>query len=240
MLGTTLIVASANALNCWIERDVDRLMTRTADRPLAARRLDPRLGLGFGLALGAIATPILTFLVNPLTGVLGSAALVLYTAVYTPLKQHSPVALLVGAVPGAVPPLMGWTAATGSLAWPAAALFGVLFLWQLPHFIAIASFRRDEYTRAGIRVVTAVRGDRAARLHAVAWAAMLLPVSLSLSWLGTAGWIYFAVALAAGVAYLVAAVRGLSFRDPLWSRKLFATSLVYLPVVLAALMLDAR
>ncbi|MFW5876463.1 MAG: heme o synthase [Myxococcota bacterium] len=240
LLATGAVVGSANALNCWLERDVDRHMTRTARRPLPAGRLDPRLALGFGLALGVVSVPVLAFAVNPLTGLLGAAALVSYVAVYTPLKQRSPAALLVGAVPGALPPLMGWTAATGNIEAPAVVLFGILFLWQLPHFLAIALFRKDEYANAGLRVLPAVRGDRVAKWHLVLYAGALVPVSLMLVPMGVAGSVYLTVAAVAGAAFLGASVVGLRRAAGLrWARGVFVVSLVYLTALFAALLVDA-
>jgi protoheme IX farnesyltransferase len=148
LVGTALIVASANALNMWWEREVDGLMSRTRGRPLPAGRMSPDLALAFGLALGVVSVPML-FLVNVATGLLGLVSLVSYVAVYTPLKRHTHLALLVGAVPGAMPPLMGWTTVTGAIGLGGALLFAVLFLWQLPHFAAISIFRKDDYARAG-------------------------------------------------------------------------------------------
>lgn len=240
MLATLLVVASANSLNCWLERDLDRLMTRTRNRPLPAGRLSPRLALVFGLALGAISVPLMTFLVNPLTGLLAAIALVSYVWIYTPMKQVSPAALLVGAIPGAMPPLMGWTAMTGTLDVPGLLLFGVLFLWQLPHFIAISVFRQHEYSAAGLKVLPAVRGEKTARIHAVAYAAALLPVTLLLVPAGVGGRIYFAVALVLGAVFFVAALRSMT-RDgsDRWARRLFITSLFYLPLLMGVLVLDA-
>ncbi|MEZ4256825.1 MAG: heme o synthase [Polyangiales bacterium] len=173
LVGMSLIVGAANSFNCWLERDLDRLMARTKNRPLPAGRLAPRTAVMFGAALAALALPVLYFGVNPLTGVLGAAAFGSYVAIYTPLKTLSPAALLVGAVPGALPPLMGSAAASGRITAEGLLLFGLLFLWQLPHSIAIASFRKAEYEAAGMRVLPAVRGDRVARLHAAFWALLL-------------------------------------------------------------------
>jgi len=243
MLGTTLVVGAANALNCWLERDSDRHMTRTRTRPLPAGRLAPRIALGFGLLLGAISVPLLALLVNPLTGLLGAFALVSYVWIYTPLKRHSWLALLVGAVPGAMPPLMGWTARTGSLDAPGLVLFAVLFVWQLPHFLAIATFRKDEYTRAGIQVLPAVRGIFVTRLHAITWAAALVPVSLLLVPLGEAGLPYLLVMGVAGLGFLGLTARGL-FAEPSaegdvrWARTVFFASLAYLPLIYGALFVD--
>lgn len=249
LLGTALVVGSANTLNCWLERDVDRYMTRTKDRPLPAGRLAPTTALVFGLVLGAISVPLLALTVNVITAALAAVALVSYVAIYTPLKQLSPIALLVGAVPGAMPPLMGWTAATNELSAPGLVLFGILFLWQLPHFLAIAMFREAEYTRAGIKVVPALRGPEATRWQAIAWAAALVPVSLLLGPLGIAGAMYSVVAATAGALFLAVCVRSLrayaeagdevgSLAASKWGRKVFVASLLYLPVLFAALALD--
>ena len=137
-----------------------------------------------------------------LTAGLALFALVSYTLVYTPLKRRTPLALVIGAVPGAVPPLLGWTAASGSLELPGIVLFGILLVWQIPHFIAIALYRKTEYARAGIRVVPLVRGDAMAKIQAVAWAGALVPLSLMLTLLGIAGSFYLVVAMLLGMAFL--------------------------------------
>jgi protoheme IX farnesyltransferase len=184
----------------------------------------------------------LWFLVNPLTAALAALALGLYVLAYTPLKRVTSRALLVGAIPGAMPPLLGWTAATGSIDWPGLALFGVLFFWQLPHFVAIATFRADEYARAGIIVLPAERGDRTARIHAVIYLCLLVSVSLALVPLGVCGSLYCATALLLGAIFLAAGVRGLSpaTEKPAaahrWARQLFVVSLIYLPLLMGAIM----
>ncbi|MGE0790619.1 MAG: heme o synthase [Sandaracinaceae bacterium] len=244
LLATAMVVGSANTLNCWLERDVDRHMTRTARRPLPAGRLAPGWALGLGLALGAVAVPVLCIVANPLTGLLGAIALVSYVWVYTPLKQRSPIALLVGAIPGAMPPLMGWTAAQGELGAPGIVLFGILFLWQMPHFLAISIFREREYTRAGIKVWPAVRGRAATVRNAILYAGALVPVSLLLVPLGIAGTGYLVIAGVLGVGFFAMSVVGL-FRAASselamhrWSRQLFVASLIYLPLLFAALAFD--
>lgn len=240
LLGTALVVGSANTLNCWLERDSDRLMTRTQNRPLPAGRLSPAIALMFGLTLGGMAIPLLTLGVNRLTGALAAIALVSYVWVYTPLKQKTPAALLIGSVPGALPPLIGWTAVTGRLEWAGIALFGVLFFWQLPHFIAIAIFRQAEYTRAGIRVLPAVRGLRVAKVHALVHSVLLLAVTVALVPLQVAGTAYLVVALALGGMMIVLSVRGFTAKaEHRWARQLFAASLVYLPLLFTALAVDA-
>ncbi len=239
LLATAMVVGAANTLNCWLERDVDRHMARTKRRPLPDGRLSPRAALWLGLGLGAISVPVLTLAVNPLTGLLGAIALVSYVWIYTPMKQRSPAALLVGSIPGALPPLMGWTAATDELSAPGIVLFGILFLWQLPHFLAISLFREREYSKAGIKVMPAVRGIAATKLHAALYAGALVPVSLLLVPLGIAGWLYLSVAAVLGAGFLVWALLGLREEaGNRWARQLFIASLIYLPLLFAALAVD--
>jgi protoheme IX farnesyltransferase len=241
MAGTALVVGSANALNMWWERDVDAHMTRTRRRPLPAGRMSPNTALAFGLALALASVPML-FLVNLATGLLGLLSLVTYVAVYTPLKRHTYLALLVGAVPGAIPPLLGWTTATGTLGTGGLLLFGFLFLWQVPHFAAISVFRAEEYGRAGLQVVSVQHGERAARQMIALYTTMLVTASLLFAPLGLAGRGYEAIALVLGVAFLALAVRGLRggtrFDARRWSKRVFAYSIPYLAVVLVALLAD--
>lgn len=235
------VVAGANSLNCWLERDSDRHMERTRLRPLPDGRLDPKVALVLGLLLGLASVPMLAFGVNPLTGLLGALALVVYVAIYTPMKPISTSALLVGAVPGALPPLMGYTAMANRIDAAGLALFGILFLWQVPHFIAISIFRQEEYERAGLKVLPSVRGLEYAKLQAALYAALLAPVSLLPFALHFAGPIYLIAALVLGVGFVGLALAGLrpSAGRP-WARQLFVASLVYLTVLLPVLMLDTR
>ena len=239
VLGTGLAVASANALNMYLERDIDGLMQRTAGRPLPTQRMQPSSALAFGIALGLLSLVVLYFFVNPLTTVLAAVAILLYVLVYTPMKRTSPLALVVGAIPGAAPPLMGWTAATGTLDAPGLVLFTILFLWQLPHFLAIALFRKSEYQRAGVKAVPIVRGDRVAKAQALAWTTALVPISLLLIPLEVAGPVYGAVALSMGLWFLYWSARGMAnAAGDAWARKFFVVSLVYLPVLVVGLMVD--
>jgi protoheme IX farnesyltransferase len=239
VLGTSLAVASANALNMVLERDGDRHMTRTKNRPLPTGRMRTETALVFGLALGALSMALLGAFVNGLTALLGALALASYVLVYTPLKRRTPLALLIGAFPGAAPPLMGWTAATGGLEAPGLVLFAILLLWQMPHFLAISMYRKKEYAEAGIRVVPVVRGDAIAKAQAIAYATALVPVSLLLVPLGVAGWLYAAVALAGGLWLLGLSVHGLRVpRTAKWARDLFLATLVYLPALTVALIVD--
>ena len=232
LFGIALVVAGANALNMYLERDLDAKMTRTRNRPLPAGRLAPRWAALFGVLCGVVAVPLLGILHNWLTGLLAGAALVVYVWVYTPLKQRSWTALLVGAVPGAMPPLLGWTAMSGRIDGGALILFGVLFFWQLPHFMAISIFRGDEYRRAGIRTVPDHSGPEGARRFAWGTASLLLLVSLSAPWAGVGHTISVVTAAVLGLGFLALALRPLgSDGGKRWSRRLFLFSLIYLPLV---------
>ena len=242
MIGTALVVASANALNMWWERDVDGKMARTKSRPLPAGRMSPRVALWFGLALGAGSLPML-FAVNLMTGVLGLVALVTYVAIYTPMKRVTWMALLVGAVPGAMPPLMGWTTVTGHADIGGLLLFGVLFLWQIPHFSAITLFRTQDYARAGLQVIAVQRGERAAKHVVVGYTVLLIVNTLLLYPFHMAGARYLAVAIVAGAIFLALGIRGLlPVSDPAAGSKqaklLFGYSIVYLIALLGSLLLD--
>lgn len=241
MIGTGLIVGAANTLNMYLERDVDCLMSRTMNRPLPAGRLDPGFALGFGVLQAFVSVPVLTFALNPLTGMLGVVALLSYAMLYTPLKQRTTVSTLIGAVPGAMPALMGWTAATGSIDIGGLAVFGLLFLWQIPHFHAIALFRHKEYARAGLKTVPGVRGTRAARHSIIGYLAVQIAVSLSLYPLGVAGGWYLATAAIGGAAYMAYGLLGLrADAGPRWAKRLFLASIVYLPVLFLVLVLNGQ
>jgi protoheme IX farnesyltransferase len=241
LVGTALIVGSANALNMWWERETDALMRRTQSRPLPAGRISPDVALAFGLALALVSAPAL-FLVNVTTGLLGLVALGTYVLVYTPLKRHTHLALLVGAVPGAMPPLLGWTTATGHIGLGGLLLFAVLFLWQLPHFAAITLFRTEDYARAGLQVISVQLGERAARQSIALWTCLLVATSLLFVPLHLAGGLYLGAATALGAVFLALAFRGLRGGPRLdtrrWARRVFAYSLPYLPLLLVALLLD--
>jgi protoheme IX farnesyltransferase len=240
LFSTSLLVASANTLNCWLEKDVDARMARTRNRPLPTARISSRTAFLAGLAEALLAIPALLFAANPLTAILGAFALVSYVFVYTPLKRVTPLALVVGAVPGAIPPVMGWSAVTGRLDPPAWVLFGILFLWQIPHFIAISLFLKDDYARGGLRVLPLVRGDETARSHLLGWTLALVPVSILMVPLGIAGTTYLLTALLLGGGFLAFAFRGLAAgADLRWARKTFAYSLVYLTILVGVLVAGA-
>ncbi|HKQ61903.1 MAG TPA: heme o synthase [Candidatus Polarisedimenticolaceae bacterium] len=240
LAATCVLVAAANTLNCWIEREIDGLMRRTRNRPLPAGRLQPATALASGLVLAALALGWLAFATNPWTVALGALALVSYVLVYTPLKRLTPWALVVGAVPGALPPLMGWTAAAGRPGAPGWALFGILFCWQLPHFIAIAIYLADDFRKAELPVLPLARGEAAARRWLLAGTLLLLAVSLAAARLPHVGNAYLFAALALGLPFVALAFQGWrSGAGEGWARRVFAYSLVYLPVVLTVLVLDA-
>jgi protoheme IX farnesyltransferase len=239
LLGMVLIVAGANALNMVIERDIDRNMTRTRNRPLPAGRMAPKPALIFGVTLSILAVPILAFGVNVLTAFLAVLANVLYVLAYTPLKQRSHLALEVGAIPGAMPPLLGWTAATNRVDGAALVLFGILFFWQLPHFHAIALFRREEYARAGLQVLPNVRGDDVTKHAIVRYLAVLLAVSLLLFPLGVAHEVYLFSAMGLGAVFFGWGTWGLRRgSERRWARSLFGISILYLVLLFTLLMVD--
>lgn len=244
MLGTVLLVGAANALNMYLERDSDALMLRTRNRPLPAKRMSPEIALWVGIFLAVISILILSFYVNTLTGLLGVIAFVSYVWCYTPLKQKSHAALLIGAVPGAMPPLMGWTAATGTLKFPddfpGVVLFAILFLWQIPHFLAIALFRKEDYAKAGIRIMPLEKGDQATKHMMIRYLAGLVAVSfypVSFGMVdGVRGTIYAVTAAVLGLVFFVWCCLG--FRrnaGARWAKSFFLASIIYLPVLLGVL-----
>ena len=244
LIGTALVAASASALNQRLERHTDALMDRTADRPLPAGRLSDREVLWFGGITILAGLAYLTVAVNPLTAALGAATWVLYVVIYTPLKSRTPLNTVVGAVAGALPTLMGWTAVGGSLSFElgggglkAATLFLIVYLWQFPHFMAIAWIYRRQYAQAGLKMLTVVdpTGWRAGT-QAIAAALALVPVSL-VPILQHAGPVYFVAASALGLIYFAAAAVFCRWRDERSARRLLRISLVYLPALLLLFML---
>ncbi|KFA89956.1 heme o synthase [Archangium violaceum] len=240
LLATAGTVGAANALNCYWERESDRFMARTANRPLPSGRMEPGVALGFGLALAALSLPALALGANLLTAGLGLVALLSYVLAYTPLKARTSASMLVGAVPGALPPLMGWTAVTGQIDAGGYVLFAILFLWQIPHSIAIGLFRQDEYAAAGLKTVPLERGEDSSRLQIVLYLVALVPMTLLPFQLRIAGAWYLAAAVVLGLSFLGLGATGLfrSLGRP-WARQTFLFSLLYLAGLFAALMLDS-
>lgn len=239
LFGTALTAAAAAALNQYIERRFDALMARTANRPLPAARMNPRDALLFGVGLSIIGPVYLAILVNPLTALLGAITLALYAFAYTPLKRVTPLCTLVGAIPGAIPPMMGWAAVRGSLGPEPAALFAILFLWQVPHFLAIGILYRRQYAAAGFRMLPVVDPTLAATgRQIVLFAACLLPAALLPAGLQMACGVYLAGALGLSVALLAVAAACARTHTRPTAKLLFLASVLYLPLLLALLMLD--
>ncbi len=238
--GTALSAGGTNALNQWWERDLDARMERTRDRPLPSGRLDPGAALAFGVGTAAAGVAVLAAGTTALTALLAAATVLVYVLVYTPLKRHSPACTYVGALPGALPMLGGWAAAGVGISAAGWAMFALLALWQLPHFFALEWLARRDYRRAGFATL-AVRdptGGRSAR-HAAAATLALAPASLVPLTDPSLGALYGAAAAGGLVLLLVPAAGFLAARGRAWARRLFRASLVYLPVLLAAAVVDA-
>jgi len=239
LLGTALAAAGTLALNQYMERDLDAQMLRTRHRPLPDGRIQPVEALLLGLVVMAAGLLYLASVVNGLTSLVTLAIAVTYLLLYTPLKRVSSLCSIVGAVPGALPPVAGWAAAQGGLAPEAWVLFTIMFLWQIPHSLAIARMYRDDYARAGIQVLPVVDRDGfSTGTHVVTNSMALLPVALLPTLMGLAGAVYFWVALGLGLGLLWSALGLARSRSAGDARRLMLASLVYLPVLLGAMALD--
>ena len=238
-VGTALVAGGAAALNQVYERDTDALMRRTRMRPLPDGRVTPAEALWYGLLLCVAGLLQLAVTTNVLAAGLALATLVTYIGVYTPLKRRSALATIVGAVPGALPPMIGWAAARGSVSIGAWVLFAIVFLWQLPHFMAITWMYRDDYGKAGFPMLPVIEPDgRRTGREAVTYAAALVPASLAPAIAGVSGPIYFGIAIALGLAFLALAVRFASARNDRTARGLFYGSITYLPLLWIAMIAD--
>ena len=246
----TLVVAAGTTLNMYQEQEPDAKMTRTRDRPLPAGRLHPRVALIQGWVLALSGLVGLALVSNLLTCGLAALSLFVYLALYTPMKARSVSAVYLGAIPGALPIAMGWTAVTGSFDSGAIALFALLFVWQIPHFIAISLYRQEEYAAAGFKIFPLVYGERVSLRHILATSVGLALSSLVLSRLlalrlglggeGKGGFVYLAVAVLLGGLIVGSALRGFSpLRQKNWARRFFFVTLIYLPVALGVLLLDS-
>jgi heme o synthase len=232
LVGTGLIASGTAALNQWYEREADVKMRRTHGRPIPSGRIQPSKAFWFGVALEILGTLELWFGANPLTAWLGVVTIFLYLFAYTPLKQKTWWSTTVGAIPGAMPPLIGYAAAADTLTPAAWALYAILLIWQFPHFYAIAWMYREDYSRAGIKMLPVVEPDgRSTARQIVVYAVLLIPVSLLPMWLGMAGSIYMVGALALGLAFLYSGIRVSLDRTRLRARHVLLASVVYLPVL---------
>jgi len=247
LLGITLISCGASVLNQVIERKTDAKMVRTAQRPLAAGRFGSPAGMVLGLACFAAGAVVLAWFTNPVTVVLTLLTGFVYVAVYTPLKRYTTLATFIGAFPGAMPPLLGWTAARGVIEWPAVALFAILFVWQFPHFMAIAWLYREDYAKAGIRMLPVVQPDGwSTACEALIYAVLMIPVSVVPFYLHLAGRVYLVTAVVLGLVYLAYTVRFARITRALsvtesrrYARELLRASVIHLPLLLTVMMLNA-
>ncbi len=247
LFGIALVSAGASALNQCIERKSDARMKRTADRPLAAGRFPLAVGVLAGLGALALGAGWLALHTNLLTVALALLTAFTYVAIYTPLKRITTLATFIGAFPGAMGPMLGWTAARDRIEWPAVALFAILFVWQFPHFMAIAWMYRSEYGKAGIRMLPVVQPDGwSTVVEALFYAVVMIPVSLAPWWLGMTGTIYAVIATFLGFFYLGYTIRFAGIlrtqdevRSRMLARDLLKVSVIYLPLLMTSLMLCA-
>jgi heme o synthase len=247
LVGITLVSCGASAMNEVIERKIDAKMIRTAQRPMAAGRIGLLHGLIVGMACFAAGALLLAWFTNVVTVMLTLLTGFTYVAVYTPLKRYTPLATFVGAFPGAMPPLLGWTAARGVIEWPAVSLFAILFVWQFPHFMAIAWLYREDYAKAGIRMLPVLQPDGwSTASEALIYALLMIPVSAIPFYLHLTGRIYLVAAVVLGLVYLAYTIRFTRItRAPSaavsrgYARALLRTSVIYLPLLLTVMMLNA-
>ena len=241
VVGTAMAAAGAAALNQWWEHKFDAIMQRTRSRPIPSGRMLPREGLIAGTVLGVAGVVYLAVAVNVLSAILAAATIAIYLFAYTPLKRISTANTLVGAIPGALPPLIGWAAARNDLALPAWTLFAILFFWQLPHFFAIGWMYREDYARAGFVMLSGrdPEGRRTGR-SSVAFTLLLLLATVTPVWLEITSGLYLPIALSLGAVFLVLAIRFQLERSLTTARQLFFGSIIYLPLLLGALVLAKR
>lgn len=239
MIGIALLSSGIATLNQYMERDLDARMRRTATRPLPTGKLTPTQALLFGAGLTLMAEAYMALLVNPLTAALGVTVIVGYLFLYTPLKTRTSLSTAIGAFPGAMPPLMGWVAATGEVTIGAWALFAILFLWQFPHFLAIAWMYREDYARAGICMLPVVEPEgRLTAQQIVAYTLMLLPVSLVPTILGISGSVYLVGAIILGLLFLYSSIMCAVSKTRQQARRLLLASVVYLPLLFVLMVLN--
>jgi protoheme IX farnesyltransferase len=248
LFGIALVSAGSAALNECLERKLDAKMIRTSQRPMVTGRIGLAHGIVAGLLCIAIGSICLVRETNLITGTLTLITAFTYVAIYTPLKRYTSLATFIGAFPGAMPPLLGWTAARGRIEWPAVALFAILFIWQFPHFMAIAWLYREDYGRAGIRMLPVVQPDGwSTVLEALTYAVLMIPASLLPVYLHIAGPYYGVAAGLLGIVYLGYTIRFAritrarsTIESKMYARDLLKVSVIYLPLLLTALMLNAK
>lgn len=242
LLGTGLASAASGAFNNYVDREVDKLMARTRTRALPSSRLHPQQALWLGVMLSLWSFAILFYLVNPLTAILVQATTFFYVVVYTIwLKRSSPLCTEIGGVAGAMPPVIGWAAVNNEIAWPALVMFLIMFIWQPPHFWALALLRKEEYRNANLPMLPVVSGDRTTKVRMLLYTIALLPASLAMYWLDLVGMTYLVLASALGIAYLVLTID--FARKPIThqsTRKLFGFSILYLLGLFTLIFIDCK
>jgi len=239
LLGTTGVAAGCGALNQWIESEADRQMTRTRKRPIPSGRLTPVRAFWFGLALSVVGVALLAVKVNELTAFLGLLALVSYLVFYTPLKKITSLCTVVGAVPGAIPPMMGWAAAQNQVGPQGWTLFAILFLWQMPHFLAIGWIYREDYARAGFPMLAVLDPKGVTTgLMSVLYALALWPVSLLPTYFGMTGRVYFGAALVLSLVFIYYSFLLARYKSMSHAKGLFWYSITYLPILFIVMVLD--
>ena len=240
-LGGYLSAGGAGAVNHWYDRDIDASMARTADRPVASGRVAPNAALAYGLVLAALAVVVLTVGVNPLAAALSLSGFLGYTLVYTVwLKRSTPQNIVIGGAAGAVPPLVGWAATTGSLSWTALYLFAIVFYWTPPHFWALSLLMKDEYAKVGVPMLPVVRGERETRKQIVLYSVLLYAVTQLPFCAGGFGVPYLAASVVLGGAFIAGAVRLYRRADRRSALQLYLYSLAYLALLFGAMVVDAR
>ncbi|HXF42087.1 MAG TPA: heme o synthase [Blastocatellia bacterium] len=238
-VGIALLSSGIATLNQYIERDLDRLMRRTESRPLPSGKLTPVEAAMFGIALSVVATAYLAVFINPLSALLGVVTLASYLFVYTPLKTKTTLSTVLGAFPGAMPPFIGWVAARGRITVDAWVLFAILFLWQFPHFLAIAWMYRDDYARAGVKMLPVVEPEgRVTGQQIISYTLLLIPVSLLPVATGLAGSVYLVGASVLGLGFLYYSARAALVRTTWQARQLLLASVLYLPVLFGLMVLN--
>lgn len=241
IVGAALSAGSANAINCYYDRDIDQIMGRTRTRPIPSGRVTPREALVFGIVTGVLSVVLLAWLAHPLAAFWALAGNLFYVFVYTMwLKRSTPQNIVIGGAAGSVPPLIAWAAVHGTVAWPAVILFLVIFLWTPPHFWALALFRNEDYARAGVPMLPVVKGARATKVQILIYTIVVTLVSLLLTPSGAAGWLYAVLASAFGGYFIYLA--WLTLKDPgdRAAKRLFGYSIIYLALVFAAAVIDRQ
>lgn len=239
MVGIAILAFGVATLNQYLERGTDALMDRTAGRPLPANRLTNAEALVFGLIQCVVAEVYLYFLVNPLTALLGLTVIAGYVLLYTPLKTRTTVCTAIGAVPGAMPPLMGWTSSANEISIGSLIVFGILFFWQFPHFLAIAVMYKDQYAKAGIKMLPAVEASgRITAQQIVIFTVLLLPISFGPFFIGLSGGIYLAASIVLGMWFLYEGIKSARSRTVADAKKLMLVSVLYLPLLFLVMVLN--